>query len=375
MIIANLGRVIAYRLHDGRYKTAYLRERENDLPNSTVELKVSQSLNNEPEIVTTLDWFHIRMPRPQPFPISETQAKRLRYGQEKGAPARPTIQKPVQPTTPITPVKPVPPPEIFQRKEDTNEPHINIAKLRIPKAIADQYDRLTNTDGSLVSPQAMRFFLRTLWQHVNRQCFDNKLQRIDFDYLRSSDISRMKKRAHWAPHKRKIEIHPKVFGASFPVFVELFVHELCHQAVTDINGPEVDAAEWKVAKGHGPVWKAWMVKCGLNPSRYDQNGNWKYSSDSNDSKTSILQQRYANKFRSEGLINSSTPIKDEDTRVGEEYLRITVLTKTGQHALHRIKVTSIVENGDDSVINFSLPGAAGNYYDPYPLPPMIKYYQ
>lgn len=52
----------------------------------------------------------------------------------------------------------------------------------------------------------------------------------------------------------------------------LVVHN-CHKEVTDFHGGEREEA------GHGPKWRACMIKVGLHPSRYDLEGNENYMDD------------------------------------------------------------------------------------------------
>jgi hypothetical protein len=65
----------------------------------------------------------------------------------------------------------------------------------------------------------------------------------------------------------------RVFNAGQEKFLEIFVHEMCHQAVSEIDRV-VD-----INKGHGPYWKAWMVKSGIPPSRYDYTDAQEYMND------------------------------------------------------------------------------------------------
>lgn len=55
-----------------------------------------------------------------------------------------------------------------------------------------------------------------------------------------------------------------MFNARPPFFYEVFLHEMCHLASWNISH-ETDWSEG----GHGPTWKSWMVKVGLDPRRFD----------------------------------------------------------------------------------------------------------
>jgi hypothetical protein len=55
-----------------------------------------------------------------------------------------------------------------------------------------------------------------------------------------------------------------MFNARPPFFYEILLHEMCHLAVWNIS-KDADQSE----AGHGPTWKSWMVKVGLDPRRFD----------------------------------------------------------------------------------------------------------
>jgi hypothetical protein len=66
-----------------------------------------------------------------------------------------------------------------------------------------------------------------------------------------------------------------MFNAREPFFLEVFLHEMCHQAAWCIS-KETDKSE----QGHGDTWKKWMVKVGLDPRRYDPTDDVEYKSGS-----------------------------------------------------------------------------------------------
>lgn len=66
----------------------------------------------------------------------------------------------------------------------------------------------------------------------------------------------------WAPRTRSLYISPEVFTFSFAYFRTLMLHEMCHQAQTDI-----DKLDFKFdPDGHGEEWIKWMKHCGLAPA-------------------------------------------------------------------------------------------------------------
>jgi predicted SprT family Zn-dependent metalloprotease len=114
---------------------------------------------------------------------------------------------------------------------------------------------------------AIRRFMLDLWNVFNKTKFDNKLRPVK-KFLIIPAQGRMGLRAFWHSKYRILVFTNLVMKANWDKFREIFLHELCHQAVTDVEyggkphglGPE---------GGHGPDWQAWMRKVGLEPNRYD----------------------------------------------------------------------------------------------------------
>lgn len=65
-----------------------------------------------------------------------------------------------------------------------------------------------------------------------------------------------------------------MFNGSQGYFVETMLHEMCHQAVSEIDQYD----DSKENGGHGSHWAHWMKKVGLNPLRYDKNRGITYMS-------------------------------------------------------------------------------------------------
>jgi hypothetical protein len=91
--------------------------------------------------------------------------------------------------------------------------------------------------------------------------------------LKKQSAEAMRLRGRWWPGKRILEVAPRLYNASMNFFVEIFLHEMCHQAVS-----EIDRVNETVNKGHGPYWSKWMTHVGLNPLRFDPNDNTEYMS-------------------------------------------------------------------------------------------------
>lgn len=106
-------------------------------------------------------------------------------------------------------------------------------------------------------------FLREAWHHYNKKYFDGKMELPNFKIDHHMDVA-TGTRGHWSPYKRQLMLAERVLLAPFPVFNEIFLHEMCHQAVTD-----VDKSRDLENGGHGPLWTKWMRHVGLEPTRYD----------------------------------------------------------------------------------------------------------
>ena len=127
------------------------------------------------------------------------------------------------------------------------------------ESIEDQYKR-----AQAQGKQFYIHFMKKAWTYFNREKFQSQMEMPNIRLLRDTGPS-LRRRGHWAARKRELAISPRLFNAQFSVFNEIFLHEMCHQAVSEID-KVVDRTE----QGHGPNWKAWMRKVGLEPNRYDK---------------------------------------------------------------------------------------------------------
>lgn len=232
--------IIVYKLPDGRYKTALLSE---NTPQPTKKGWIAIEVGPNVVEVETEEYFRVKLARLQPFPLSQAQAERLKMvsgplvRKQSALPRAPAYVPPTPkppaprppPPPPPGPTTPGPDPEPQEDPDDKykDHPKISLLKMHLPKPVVDTYDKLSTQNGGNLPGQAVRFYLRTLWGHVNRQNFEGKLQRCDFAYLRKGNIDSMHKRAHWSPRARIIAISPHLFNAPFEIFIETFVHEMC----------------------------------------------------------------------------------------------------------------------------------------------------
>jgi predicted SprT family Zn-dependent metalloprotease len=114
-------------------------------------------------------------------------------------------------------------------------------------------------------------FMQSLWRFLNRTKFGSAMDIPNIRLMKNVKGTSLRLRGYWQASTREFAISKRLFNATQNFFVEVFLHEQCHQAVSEIDHV-VDRTE----KGHGPNWQRWMRKVGLNPLRFDPNENSTY---------------------------------------------------------------------------------------------------
>ncbi len=155
------------------------------------------------------------------------------------------------------------------RAGDTVSPErkTDVPVIPVPTGLTDMFAKCKEDTGLRIK------FMYMLWRYFNQTKFDDRLTLPAIRLMKHTNASSMRVRAYWSPAERAIVVQPNLFNATLDVFIEIFLHEMCHEAVTEINRT-VDSNG-----GHGPVWASWMIKVGLNPLRYDKNSNDVYQDD------------------------------------------------------------------------------------------------
>lgn len=122
------------------------------------------------------------------------------------------------------------------------------------------------------SPQSRVSFATKLWEYFNETKFAGRLPKPKILVSAKPPV----KSPLLGKTPRGCYIHDGKFGpgtlwladflfnAREAFFNEIMLHEQCHQAVACIDKTR-DLEE----AGHGPMWKAWMKKVGLDPRRFD----------------------------------------------------------------------------------------------------------
>lgn len=160
------------------------------------------------------------------------------------------------------PKKGLPPVSGIKEQDDSKVPN-----TQIPENLKEQYKVL----GGNSSLMAKQLFNKQLWKYLNNVKFQDRMILPTLGFLKATDPKNMRLRGRWWAVKRLLEVSPNLYNAHQDFFVEIFLHEMCHQAVS-----EIDKTRENEQKGHGPLWQKWMKHVGLNPRRFDPNDNTVY---------------------------------------------------------------------------------------------------
>ncbi len=167
------------------------------------------------------------------------------------------------------------------------------------------------------SPLAQMMFFKELWIFLNTHKFAGRMRMPVLNLMKDMGERSMRARGRWWAHNRKLEVSPRMFNGSQEFFVETVLHEMCHQAVSEIDRT-IETDE----QGHGPIWRRWMRHVGLNPLRYDPNDNSVYTSDrerkqQEDAKKERerLEQEALKKAQDQGLVHMKAPTKGSPATV------------------------------------------------------------
>lgn len=125
-------------------------------------------------------------------------------------------------------------------------------------------------------PRSTTFLLRYMkehWEFFNKTRFHGRMESPKFSLLKDVDALRMKLRGRFSFTERDLALSPNLWNAPHEGWANrTLIHEMCHQYVYDVHGE----TEYKIKKGHGPLWKQTMVMAGLPPSQFDNTSNEMY---------------------------------------------------------------------------------------------------
>ena len=115
------------------------------------------------------------------------------------------------------------------------------------------------------STKAKHDYLVMVWEKANDVLFSVRMLMPHFQMLKV--MRDVKSLGSWTPNKRLLKISPRLFNATQAHAITVIVHEMCHQAVSELD--KVHSA-LEGNGGHGPRWNNWMRHCGLSPDRYNK---------------------------------------------------------------------------------------------------------
>lgn len=131
--------------------------------------------------------------------------------------------------------------------------------------------KATGTPGDVMLKRIQ--FMEKMFTFFNRAKFENQLPRAILMLHNDHTVAQDKQnpqlyKAHglYFPVSGKLSMNEKKFRDTFEGFWTTFLHEMCHMAVD-----KIDKAREKINQGHGPRWRKWMKRVGLDPVRYALN--------------------------------------------------------------------------------------------------------
>lgn len=240
--------------------------------------------------------------------LSDADYKAWKAGKLKGQKPTPApAPKPVPTPTP-TPVHPpsndeppMAPKGLTSEEEDDLAGKGRLPRIILPGNIRSAYKTLHDAahHSDRVNKVAVGMFLKQFWKWANEEKFEGRLPKpAEFKILREISGRQFRSRGLWYSRRRILAISPRLFYAPIELAAETIIHEMCHQAVTDL-----DKVHSMVEQGHGIEWKTWMVRVGLNPKRYDVNENQVYMSKHERDEDPIIQLRREGWYPLEGIVS------------------------------------------------------------------------
>lgn len=217
----------------------------------------------------------------------------------------------VAPTPVVTPKtnEPIAIPRGLKSKEITSE----------EKEVLRKYGDYPFYTEAGASPEGMRHWMQVKWAEVNRTEFSGKLKPCNLLTLKDQG-TKFKLRGVWkGGYKRELALSPRLFNSPEEITLVILIHEMCHQAVTDID-KTVETRE----KGHGPLWQHHMLACGLTPSRYDHYDNDTYSDDAEIQKKDEFLKDAFNRNLDYDNIKSGDIVEIKDTKKMKTYVGVVI---------------------------------------------------
>jgi len=157
----------------------------------------------------------------------------------------------------------------YSRSHETSSVHLG--NLKFPSNLSLAFLKASGNT-------ALRLpFCNKAWSYFNKTYFGNKLSPplIKVSDTPPGKVSKYSRAAHFPGNDFKTKFlwfASFLFNSRESFFVEIFLHEMCHQAALELSH-NIDSSEG----GHGSVWQKWMVDVGLDPRRFDPTEDAEYS--------------------------------------------------------------------------------------------------
>lgn len=146
----------------------------------------------------------------------------------------------------------------------------------LSKATAVPEDLELQFQKAVINPGKRVQFLKNLWTYYNREKFGGRMEMptLKTDNTKPRGGHGVRAFHRGGPHftTGMIWVADHLWNGRLPFFLEIFLHEMCHQAVWNL-----DRVADRSEQGHGPDWQRWMKHVGLDPRRFDPTDNQEYS--------------------------------------------------------------------------------------------------
>lgn len=150
------------------------------------------------------------------------------------------------------------------KKSEVVKPGLSTGKEDSFKIV---YEKLTKL-GDKKTQSKLDFLEKDLWPYFNQLYFSNKLTKASWSFTRDTG-ERFRVRASYWPGRNGFKFSTRLFIGPYETFRDTVIHEMCHQAVTLLDGLRAQTAK----EAHGPAWEKWMRHCGIPAARFDKNAN------------------------------------------------------------------------------------------------------
>lgn len=161
----------------------------------------------------------------------------------------------------------------------------HLAGTKIPPAYLKALEK------AQVTPTLRLAWMTKMWEWFNENKFGGRMTIPKFELRQQGGAHKTSRGIYFGgPYHApgRLYLAPFLFNARPPFILEVFLHEMCHQAVWTLDR----VLDSSGTQGHGPQWQAWMRKVGLDPRRFDPTEDVEYMS-RNDAVLKDLKDRAA----------------------------------------------------------------------------------